>query len=115
MHKAEGNESLVTQTWIHKRQVHQLLFNEMVFLALGPILFLFSHIELWIKSPFRQARLLGTNRDISFLLLSPLVMVRLWSTGKPSKTTGKLGGIPGCYLVHLVPENGKTTHQVEYL
>lgn len=53
MHKAEENESLAAQTWIHKHQVHQLLFNEMVFLALDPILFLFSHIELWIKSPFR--------------------------------------------------------------
>lgn len=84
MYKAEENESLATQTWIPKYQVHQLLFNEMVFLALDPILFLFSHIELLIKLPFRQALLLGTNRDVSFLLLSPLVMIRLWSTGKPS-------------------------------
>lgn len=115
MYKAEGNESLATQTWIPKHQVHQLLFNEMIFLAIDPILFLLSHTELLTKSPFRQALLLGTNRDVSFLPLSPLVMVRLWSTGKPSKTTGKLRGIPGCYLIHLAPENGKTANQVEYL
>lgn len=87
----------------------------MVFSAPHPSLFLLSYRELLIKSPFLQALLLGTDRDVCVLLLSPLVMVRLWSIGKPSKMTEKLGVFPGCYLVHLVSGKEKTANQVESL